>query len=191
MPITQAEVDAAVKRAFSIPGLYRRSEAAYLYSLARRKGHIVEIGCWMGRTTSLLVQAASIWGAEVTTVDPFTPMPARHAQGSPEKWRANLRKLKLPAPRLLTSPSHVASLVVDGPLSMVFIDGDHSQDAVLTDLRDWTPKVKVGGVVALHDMFYPTIPGVATAVAAWWAGHRDQWEFIGLKDFTVAFKRTA
>src|SRR5690606_26366428 len=67
----ERETDEAVERALQIQGLYRRQEARFLYQLARRKGNIVEIGCWMGRTTAILVQAARVWGASVTSIDPF------------------------------------------------------------------------------------------------------------------------
>lgn len=186
---SKQEVARALKVAWRIPGLYRRDEAAFLYRLARRKGTLVEIGCWMGRTTSLLVQAASVWGARVVTVDPFAPMPAPHPRASPERWRANLRGAGLTPPELIQRRSDQAGEDFAAPIALLFIDGDHAREAVLTDLELWAPKVQIGGVVALHDMFYPTIAGVAAAVAEWWAPRRHMWEFIGLRDFTVAFRR--
>lgn len=189
--IPRAEVSAAVSTAFKIPGLYRRGEAAFLYRLARRKGTLVEIGCWQGRTTSLLVQAARVWGAEIVTIDPFSVMPAPHKQSSPELWRSNLKKLGLEAPHLyhMLSTDAARAYYHEAP-AFVFIDGDHRHEAVLRDLRDWTPRLPVGGVVALHDMFYPTISGVATAVTEWWiGGGMGRWQFVGLIDFTIAFRR--
>jgi predicted O-methyltransferase YrrM len=35
---------------------------------------------------------------------------------------------------------------------MLFIDGDHSYEAVSADLRDWLPSLKPGGVLAMHDI---------------------------------------
>jgi len=40
-----------------------------------------------------------------------------------------------------------------GPLSLVFIDGGHGQDVAWADYRSWAPKVAVGGVLAIHDVF--------------------------------------
>ena len=34
----------------------------------------------------------------------------------------------------------------------LFIDGDHSQEAVDADLSAWLPKVKSSGIVAMHDI---------------------------------------
>lgn len=35
--------------------------------------------------------------------------------------------------------------------NFVFIDADHSYEAVLKDLKNWAPLVKAGGMLALHD----------------------------------------
>jgi len=188
------EVAQALRVAWKIPGLYRKAEAGYLYRLARRRGTLVEIGVWMGRTTSLLLQAAGVWGARVVSIDPFGPMPNGHAQASAERWRANLRGVGLTPPRLLEMDSDQAAADWADEIALLFIDGDHARAGVASDLEKWTPFVKVGGVVALHDMFYPSITGVCLAVAEWWTAERDEagrprWQLIGLRDFTIAFRR--
>lgn len=37
-------------------------------------------------------------------------------------------------------------------VDFIFIDGDHSYDAVKRDVINWLPKVKSGGVIAMHDI---------------------------------------
>ena len=44
-----------------------------------------------------------------------------------------------------------ARLVPDGSLDFVFIDGDHSDDAVTTDVYTWWPKLKPTGFMGGHD----------------------------------------
>jgi predicted O-methyltransferase YrrM len=39
------------------------------------------------------------------------------------------------------------------PLSMVFIDGGHSREAVEADYAGWAPFVMNGGLLAIHDVF--------------------------------------
>jgi glycosyltransferase involved in cell wall biosynthesis len=56
----------------------------------------------------------------------------------------------------------------DGQLDWVYIDADHTLEAIRADLKAWVPKVRVGGLVAGHDYFdgpseYATF-GVRTAV---------------------------
>ncbi|NLD71174.1 MAG: class I SAM-dependent methyltransferase [Chloroflexi bacterium] len=195
---TALEVERAVTVAWRIPGQYRRGEARFLYRLARRKGQIVEIGCYMGRTTALLVQAARMWGATVTTVDPFVPLPNGVEQATPDKWRAHLERVGLRPPRLLAVPSHEAARQWAGEIAFLFVDGDHSYTGVQHDLADWAPRVQVGGVIALHDMWFPSITGVARAVTEWWCAERDDaargdsgaaWRCLGMRDYTIAFRR--
>lgn len=193
--ISKNEIDAVIKKSFSIPGLYRREEAAFLYTLGRRKGRLVELGCWMGRTTSILLQAAAVWNATLTTVDAFTPMPNDRKAATPERWRSNLEKLGLKPPELLAMTTAEAAEVYpkDRDIALLFIDANHSRIAVENDLANWTPRIKVGGIVALHDMFFPSITGVCTAVTDWWSRERDEtgpfWEHVGQRDFTIAFRR--
>lgn len=44
-----------------------------------------------------------------------------------------------------------APLVEDGSLDLVFIDGDHSYEAVKSDIAAWLPKVREGGIISGHD----------------------------------------
>jgi predicted O-methyltransferase YrrM len=195
MRVPADEIKQAVDKSFRIPGLYRRQEAAFLYKLARRKGKLVELGCWMGRTTSIILQAASIWHAQLTTVDAFTPMPNDRKAATPERWRKNLKKIGLIPPTLLAMTTDEAANVYppDQDIAMLFIDANHNLEAVMTDLGNWASRVKVGGIVALHDMFFPSITGVCYAVTVWWSTQRDEkgsiWEYIGQRDFTIAFRR--
>lgn len=79
-----------------------------------------------------------------------------------------------------TSPA-VAADFLDETLDFVYIDGDHRTDAVLQDLRAWTPKVRTGGIVAGHDIISPGEdhtgqnwgPNVQKALAAFCAPETD------------------
>ena len=51
-------------------------------------------------------------------------------------------------------------------LDLVFIDGDHSYDAVVDDIEAWEPKVRPGGVLGGHD-FAVNFEGVIRAVTEW------------------------
>jgi predicted O-methyltransferase YrrM len=42
----------------------------------------------------------------------------------------------------------------DEHLDFIFIDGDHSYEGCLEDLKSWWPKVKKGGVFAGHDLYF-------------------------------------
>jgi len=60
----------------------------------------------------------------------------------------------------------------DGSLDLVFIDADHSEAGVLSDLEAWVPKVRPGGIVAGHDYAARHHPGVKAAVERFFRDHR-------------------
>ena len=53
----------------------------------------------------------------------------------------------------IVSTSHKASLDWNEQLSMVFIDGGHSMQVAIQDFNDWNNKIKIGGILAIHDIF--------------------------------------
>lgn len=63
-----------------------------------------------------------------------------------EDWELNMRVTLDPR-----SSVKVASAFNDRTVDLVFIDGDHSYDGVITDIYAWWPKLKRNGVMAGHD----------------------------------------
>lgn len=56
----------------------------------------------------------------------------------------------------------------DGTLDLVYLDADHSYEAVLADIQVWLPKIRPGGAIAGHDYLDGDLPqgkfGVKRAV---------------------------
>ncbi len=71
---------------------------------------------------------------------------------------------KDPLVSIIRKPSAEACAEIPGDLDLVFIDADHSYDAVKTDLASWAPKVRKGGIIAGHDYHADAFPGVVKAV---------------------------
>jgi predicted O-methyltransferase YrrM len=61
-----------------------------------------------------------------------------------------------------------ASVWPDGHFDFVYIDGDHSEAAVIADLMAWGPKVRKGGVLSGHDW---NLPEVRSAVMGAYVGN--------------------
>jgi hypothetical protein len=62
-------------------------------------------------------------------------------------WFPQLRVIKLPS-------LEAAPLFMDGYFDLVYIDGDHSYDAVIADIKAWMPKVRNGGILCGHDYIH-------------------------------------
>ena len=82
------------------------------------------------------------------------------------------------------------TVTLDQPVDFLFVDGDHSEEGVTTDIKTWLDRVV--GVIAFHDYGwgerYPWVRGVKPAVDAWdWSG----WELIDAPDSIRAYRRKA
>lgn len=189
------EIEKTLSLAFSIPGLISSAEAPFLYELARRRGNLVEIGCWLGRSTVIMQAAAQVFGAHLTTIDPFRPVGSKHLLGrnypvSPEHWEANVSKCGLPIPELFAMTSDEARLLYGKrPIAMLFINGSHKADQVQRDLDNWVPLIKMGGYLACHDVFIPASAQVMPVILSWWLKRRRYWKCMGLSGSTLAFKK--
>lgn len=114
-----------------------------------------EIGVWEGNFSKKLCQA--IPGLRLLCIDPWTSYAGYH--DAKNDW-ARLEQAYATAKarlgpfqcRILRMTSlDAAADVPDRSLDFVYIDGNHSRRFVLQDLEAWTPKVRVGGIVAGHD----------------------------------------
>jgi predicted O-methyltransferase YrrM len=142
--------------AASIDGWLSDTQGCALFRAAAatsRNGRIVEIGSWKGRSTVWLAAGARLSGARVYAVDPHTGSFEDPDAATFAEFRANLARAGLAdlvEPLVMTSAE--AARVVDGPIELLFIDGDHSYEAVHLDAARWLPKLGEGGIVMFHDV---------------------------------------
>lgn len=133
--------------------------------LLRRYGCKVgaEIGVLKGEFSERL--CSTVPGLRLYCVDPYTPyMDGRSAWGMSQathdaNYQEATTRLSPYSATFILKPSLEASLCIpDSSLDFVYIDGDHSYDAVMLDLIVWSRKVRRGGIVAGHD-YMATIRG--------------------------------
>ncbi|HLN69584.1 MAG TPA: class I SAM-dependent methyltransferase [Streptosporangiaceae bacterium] len=162
-----------MRAAQAAPGFMPAAEGLALFDAAAgysRRGPVLEVGSYCGKSTVYLAAAARVVGQLVVTVD--------HHRGSEEHqpgWEYHDPALVDPATgRLDTLPCLRATLAAAGleehvvvvvgrsadvarlwgtPLGLVFIDGGHTEAAAVTDYEGWAPWVAPGGALAIHDVF--------------------------------------
>lgn len=79
--------------------------------------------------------------------------------------KACLDTFRYPQLRIVRAKSNVAvGMFPDHYFSKVLIDGNHSYNHVLEDIKIWKPKVMSGGILLGHDYDEPKFPGVKKAV---------------------------
>lgn len=111
-------------------------------------GIIIEIGVLEGYTTRILLENSSV---RVCGIDPIIPDSMNPALiGN----IAAIQQLEQDYERFVffADYSHnVISQFSDEEAGYIFVDGNHTYDAVKQDFNDYLPKVKIGGFIGLHD----------------------------------------
>jgi predicted O-methyltransferase YrrM len=142
--------------ASSIEGWLSDAQGCALFRAAAAttgKGRIVEIGSWKGRSTAWLAAGARLAGSSVYAVDPHVGSREDADAATFESFRTNLANAGLAdyvEPLVMTSVQ--AAQLVDAPIELLFIDGDHSYEAVSRDAAIWLPKLMEGATVMFHDV---------------------------------------
>lgn len=148
----------------------------WLAEQATTATRIVEVGVWLGRSTTVLCKATK---GKVWAVDHWRGTPADSAQhdklyaaalAERDPFTSFSKNLAGPIAVGKVIPVKMGSVAAArklrsefGPRSFdfVFIDADHSYDGCKSDIRAWLPMVEAGGLLAGHDFHWP---GVAQAV---------------------------
>ena len=170
-------VAGAVRSALAIHGFMEKGELAALGELALGRHAVAEIGCWKGLSTKVL--SACVDGT-VYAVDHWQGTPGERGsfhkeavklgpKGLLEVFRRNLSS-EITAGRVVPVMAESGAAVdivraaLEGrPLDMVFIDADHTYEAVKRDIQLWSPLIAPGGLISGHD-YGEEWPGVKRAV---------------------------
>lgn len=147
----------------NIPSFGNLSDISGLYELvvqhAPDNSTLLEIGCFHGRSLvhlGLTCKAANR-GLKVFGVDWGRDM---SGNGADTALRNNVTRFGLDdTVRLIFEDSNTAHRhFQDGSLYFVFVDGAHDpHEAVAADVKNWMPKVQIGGYLAGHDYRWWTV----------------------------------
>ena len=117
---------------------------------------IVEIGAFKGVSSMVLGLAAVQTGGHVWSVE-VRPR---------AEWFSNIEKMKLQdVVTLIQGCSPAVNINLPGEIDLLFIDGDHQTRSVLRDYYYWSHFVRVGGIIAFHDIYGPPSPKVNKAIS--------------------------
>ena len=146
-----------------IEGWLTPSEAAQLYKLAAQlpaQSNIVEIGSWKGKSTYCLARGLRNSG-KVFAIDPFNgegeagsaPIYEENAGNIPlyDTFINNMRMFRV-LDKIQAMRGYSQDFVGKIPrIGLLFIDGDHSVEAVEFDYTNYASVLMRGGFLAFHD----------------------------------------
>lgn len=143
------------------------------------KQNILEVGCYLGYSSCIMASAV-VGNRKIYSLDKFE-IPKGWSKKTSDDWifKNNSQidwAIKtcnaLGFGSIITfiksdSKSYAKVLrdMTDRPkFDLIFIDGDHSYEGCLNDLKDYVPFLETGGYLVMHDYNSPLHPGVTKAV---------------------------
>ncbi|MEI8349016.1 MAG: class I SAM-dependent methyltransferase [Candidatus Omnitrophota bacterium] len=144
-----------------------------MFTVAKRlppSANILEIGCYLGRSTASFASGCVGTNKRVYSIDIFGGLyqdvindsDLREAFGSDffEKWRRNMKDAGVADYVLpLKGDSKNIAQIWRAPIHLLFIDGSHVYDDIIADFNNFFTYVVSGGIVAFHDVL-PAWSGV-------------------------------
>ena len=168
--------DELLDYADTVKGFMPRDEGLALFEFAlahgerSHRGTWLEIGAWCGKSAVYLGAAAEATNSVLYSLD--------HHHGSEENqagwehfdatlvdpsdgrlntlpsWQRTIAEARLESTVIgLVGASSIVAAHFSQPLDILFIDGGHGHDVAWADYEAWTPKVVVGGLLLIHDVF--------------------------------------
>jgi predicted O-methyltransferase YrrM len=159
-----------------VKGFMPDNEGLALHEIARTVGENnlsgtwLEVGAWCGKSAIYLGSAAEESQSVLYSLD--------HHRGSEENqagwehfdetlidaadgrlntlphWQRSIAQAELESTVLgLVGPSVVVAQHFNQSLDLLFIDGGHGHEVAWADYHAWTPKVRSGGTLLIHDVF--------------------------------------
>lgn len=153
--------------------MFNVEQAQVLFALASGLAdgaRVLEIGPYKGYSTCALALACVGTGKHVWTIDTFRGNVLNTDLQDGDcyllEFQQNIAARGLE--RLVTPlvGRSAAYYDWDTDIDMLFIDGNHALDVVTADLGAFYPRLKAGGVLAMHDV-YPRGKEVAGAPNTW------------------------
>ncbi len=159
------DLSSLLSKSSFIHGMISFDEAKTLFflsSLGSIEGDVLEIGSWLGRSTTFLAMGCKVSGNGVVhAIDTFKGNPGKESMyESPleteetilDKFNKNIKQMGLSKyVKTYNMSSEKAHKKIKGRFRLVFIDGCHEYEAVKKDIQMWEQRLSKGGLMALHD----------------------------------------
>jgi len=157
-----------------------------IFSGLKDQAHIVEVGSWLGRSACYMAELIKVSGKNIRLdcIDNWSEPQAEKLKSVIKgndrthihDFVNNLHHADvLEFVHVVQLPSlEAVHVYADKSLDFVFLDNDHSEEHVLSELNAWWPRIKKGGVLAGHDYIESRWPGVVKAVTRFGKTHRKK-----------------
>jgi hypothetical protein len=136
----------ALRKPFLIPDCSRDELPRFFREMCYNTG--VEVGIWEGEYTEKFCKE----GFKMFGIDPWKARGNQNQDQQDARCIRAIERLKNYDCDVIRKRSMQAITdFEDESLDFVYIDGDHSYRFVVEDIREWSKKVRKGGIVSGHD----------------------------------------
>ncbi|MEO3782103.1 class I SAM-dependent methyltransferase [Actinocorallia sp. B10E7] len=162
-----------LRAAETAKGFMPPAEGRALYETALvygRVGPLLEVGTYCGKSAIYFGAAAREAGTVLVTVDhhhgseenqagwehhdPTLVDPVTGRMDTLPTFRKNIERAGLEDVVVaVIGTSETVSKLWSTELGLLFIDGGHSEEFASADYENWAAKIKIGGALAIHDVF--------------------------------------
>jgi hypothetical protein len=115
----------------------------------------VEVGCWEGKSTTFMAEKIKGSGKDIKfyAVDIWEDYIQEGMlwKANMDLFINNIEPVKEYINILKGDSTEAVKHFEDGTVDFVFIDGNHQYEFIKSDIEQWLPKMKKGGVLAGHD----------------------------------------
>src|SRR5580765_421589 len=140
-------------------------------------GIVVEIGCQLGRSSSIILQMQSLIGYHPIHIDPYTDQPDYMKGWIDMMWRLGDNREHEWTFMCMRSQQAEWLMSRIGEIDLAFVDGDHEYPTVIHDLHFVGDRIKRGGLLTAHDCANEGLPGVKQALTEY---IDPRWHPIGM-----------
>ena len=142
-------------------------------------GRVVEVGTFKGKGAIYLALNSEGKNLEIYAVDTFSPFLEEGLLGNVGVYKECLRYMfdygvENAVTLLVLTSVQAADFFEDASLDCAFLDTNHDEESIASDIAAWMPKVKPGGFLAGDDYTEAT-PDVALVVDAMFPDRKLIW----------------
>lgn len=175
-------------RTVSSPTALSDEEARRIYEACAevKYGLVVEVGCQLGRSSSLIAQMAHDLLFKSIHIDPYTEQPDYMRQWHEMMWKIGGRDHN-PYAHLCMRTDEAEEWLIVHRFDVAYIDGDHEYPGVMADLGILCPLMKRGGLLLMHDYSRDSLPGPLKAATEYLKP--DEWKHLGVAGTMSTWRR--
>lgn len=129
----------------------------------------VELGSWLGASAIPVARSIRRWGGTLACIDTWSGNAFRADDEAQSPIMLSSCARNVVQADVSGTIHFIAAATLEAarwwtqPIDYLYVDADHSYEAVLADLRAWVPHVKPNGLIVGDDYDHPHFPGVSAA----------------------------